>query len=173
MYKTSIQKSIKKWMHLGIDFWEDLGGFWEPKWSHVGTKFDEKSMPIAKSDFLKNRCFSLGKTTIFKVRGVQVGNKNRLKIDQKRSSTWEGILASIFERFCWILGAKLGSKIEPRSIQKCIEKTMKKRSAPKWQKSRSKTLRSLAPDGFQDPGEEVGGGVNPSPREGGKGIGAV
>ena len=36
--KKSMPKSIKKLMHLGIDFWEDLGGFWEPKWSHVGTK---------------------------------------------------------------------------------------------------------------------------------------
>ena len=39
MDKKSMQKSIKKLMHLGIDFWEDLGGFWEGKCSHVGTKF--------------------------------------------------------------------------------------------------------------------------------------
>ena len=37
--KKSMPKSIKNLMHLGIDFWEDLGGFWEPKWSHVGTNF--------------------------------------------------------------------------------------------------------------------------------------
>ena len=55
MKKKSMQKSIKNLMPLGIDFWEDLGGFWEPKWSHVGTQIDQKSMPIAKSDFLKNR----------------------------------------------------------------------------------------------------------------------
>ena len=36
-------------------------------------------------------------------------------------STWEGILASIFHRFWWVLGAKLGRKIEPRSKKKCIE----------------------------------------------------
>ena len=44
-------------------------------------------------------------------------------------STWEGILASIFDRFWWILGAKLGGKIEPRSMQKGIEKTIEKRTA--------------------------------------------
>ena len=77
MYKESMQKSIKNLMPLGIGFWEDLGGFWKPKWSHVGTQIHEKSIPIAKSDFLKNHGFSLGKTTIFKVRGVQVGSKNR------------------------------------------------------------------------------------------------
>ena len=54
--------------------------------------------------------------------GRQVGFESQRKIDQKSNSTWEGILASIFERFCWILGGKLGSKIEQKSIQKGIEK---------------------------------------------------
>ena len=44
MEKKSMQKSIKNLMHLGIDFWKDLEGFWEPKWSHVGTQIDQKSM---------------------------------------------------------------------------------------------------------------------------------
>ena len=38
----------------------------------------------------------------------------------------ECILASIFERFCWILGAKLGGKIDQKSIKNHIEKTMQK-----------------------------------------------
>ena len=59
---------------------------------------------------------------ILKVLGVEVGSKNRSKIDQKRRSTWKGILASIFDRFWWILGGKLGSKIKQKSIQKGIEK---------------------------------------------------
>ena len=37
-------KSIEKLMHLGIDFWSDVGGFLERKWKHVGTKIDEKSI---------------------------------------------------------------------------------------------------------------------------------
>ena len=36
--KKSMQKSIEKVMHLGIDFWKDVGGFLEEKWRHVGTK---------------------------------------------------------------------------------------------------------------------------------------
>ena len=40
----------------------------------------------------------------------------------------EGILASIFHRFWWILGAKLGGKIEPRSKKKCMENMMQNRS---------------------------------------------
>ena len=61
---------------------------------------------------------------ILKVPGVEVGNKNRSKIDQKSMLTCEGILASIFHRFWWILGAKLGGKIEPRSIKNGIEKRL-------------------------------------------------
>ena len=38
MKKKSMQKSIKNLMPLGIDFWEDFGGFWVPKSSQVGTK---------------------------------------------------------------------------------------------------------------------------------------
>ena len=41
----------------------------------------------------------------------------------------EGILASILDRFWWILEPKLGPKIDQKSIQKGIEKMMKKRSA--------------------------------------------
>ena len=41
------------------------------------------------------------------------------------------LLASIFDGFWWVLGSKLGCKIEPRakqkSIEKRIEKMMKKR----------------------------------------------
>ena len=60
------------------------------------------------------------------VQGVQVGSKNRSNIDRKMESKMECILASIFERFCWILGAKLGGKIDQKSIKNHMEKTMQK-----------------------------------------------
>ena len=41
-------------------------------------------------------------------------------------STWEGILASIFDGFWWIWGGKMGGEIEPRGIKNGIGKTMKK-----------------------------------------------
>ena len=44
---------------------------------------------------------------ILKVLEVEVGIKNPSKINLKRSSTWEGLLASIFHGFWWILEAKL------------------------------------------------------------------
>ena len=77
MVSKSMEKSIENVMHLGIDFWKDFGGFLEEKWRHVGTKIEQKSMPTSKSDFLKKPCFSLGKTMILRVQGIEVGSKNR------------------------------------------------------------------------------------------------
>ena len=119
--------------------------------------------------FLKKPSFSSGKTYILKVRGVQVGSKNRLKIDQKMKSTWDGISASIFHRFWWIFGAKLGGKNEPKSINNGIEKTSKKRRLPKWPKRRSKGSQGVGAQRFLTPGEGYGGGVNFSP-EGEEGL---
>ena len=51
MEKKSMQKSIKKLMHLGIDFWKDFGGFWEGKWSQVGTKIHQTLVSVAKRIF--------------------------------------------------------------------------------------------------------------------------
>ena len=36
-------------MPLGIDFWEDFGGFWEPKWRHLGTQRGPKIDLILKA----------------------------------------------------------------------------------------------------------------------------
>ena len=57
---------------------------------------------------------------------MQVGSKNRRKIDQKMESMMECILASIFERFYSILGAKLGGRFDEKSIKNRIEKTIQK-----------------------------------------------
>ena len=64
-------------MHLGIDCWKDFGQFLEEKSRHVGTKIEQKSMPTSKSDFLKKLSFSMGKTMILRVQGIEVGGKNR------------------------------------------------------------------------------------------------
>ena len=82
---------------------------------------------------------------------------------------WEGILGSIFNGFWWIFGGKLGGKMEPRSIQEGIEKAMEKWKAPRSPQDADKTFPRLAKPGVQSPGEGVGRGVNPSPREEGTG----
>ena len=58
---------------------------------------------------------------IFMILGVEVGSQNRSKIDQKMESKMECILASIFYRFWWILGSKLGGKMEACWHQNLIE----------------------------------------------------
>ena len=50
---------------------------------------------------------------IFEVQGVEVGRKNRPKINQKTQPKMECLWVSIFSRFWWILEAKLASKIHP------------------------------------------------------------
>ena len=119
-------------MPLGIDLWVDFGGFGKPKSSQAGTKMGSKidvnfvrlvfkkmhfflrknngsSYPRtqARKPCFQKRYFSLGKTMVFEIQWVEVGSKNRPKIDPKMESKMECILASIFERFCRILGAKL------------------------------------------------------------------
>ena len=128
----SKQKTIKILMPLRIGFLKDFSGFWRQNGSMLASKIEQKSMLSSRGDFLKKPCFSLGKTMILKDPGVEVGSKNRSKNYQKRRSTWEGILTSIFHRFWWILGAKLGGKIEPRSIKNGTEKLIEKRRAARW-----------------------------------------
>ena len=74
-----MQKLVEKVMHLGIDFWKDFGRFLEAKWSHVGTKIDQKSMPTSKSDFLKNRTLAAAGARFFRFGGSKLGGK----IDEK------------------------------------------------------------------------------------------
>ena len=93
----------------------------------LASKIEQKSMLSSRGHFLKKPCFSFGKSMIFKDLGVEVGTKNPLKIDQKRSSTWEGLLASIFSEFWWILEAKLAPSWHPKSIKNQSKKASKNR----------------------------------------------
>ena len=88
----------------------------------MGSKID---VYFWRAIFLKS-CSGCSGGSIFQDLGVQVGSKNRPKIYQKMESETECILASIFEQFCWILGAELGGKIDQKSIKNHMEKTMQK-----------------------------------------------
>ena len=85
--KKSMQESIKKLMpftiDFQIDFQIDFGGFLERKWRHAGTKFDEKSIQLAKHNFSKTKpCSRCSGGLNFEVLGVDVGRKNPSKNDQ-------------------------------------------------------------------------------------------
>ena len=100
-------------MHLGIDFWKDFNGFWKENGGMLAPKSHPKSIPTSKNDILKKPSFSLGKTMILKVQGIEVGSKNQSKIDEKMKSRWEGVLGSVFHRFWWVWKAKLAGQTEP------------------------------------------------------------
>ena len=91
---------------------------WHQNRSQIDVQFEKRS-------FEKNIVFLFGKTILLNVLEVKVGRKNQSKIDQKMSSTSEGLLASIFEGFWWILGPNLGGKIHQNSMSKCMKKMSK------------------------------------------------
>ena len=66
------KKSIRTLMPLGIDFLEDFGGFYFPKWSQDASKNLLKSMSISKGYFFKKPRFSTGKTMILVVLEAQL-----------------------------------------------------------------------------------------------------
>ena len=80
-------------------FWCIFNWFLEGKWRHVGTKIKEKLIQIAKSDFLINRALAAAGAWFLRFQGSKLGAKTHQKTIKKTKSTWEGILASIFDGF--------------------------------------------------------------------------
>ena len=74
---------------------------------HVGTKIESKidvniERPILQK-VLKNE---QKRQCVFQVLGVEVGTKKQSKINQKLKLKMDRLLASIFNGFWWVLGAK-------------------------------------------------------------------
>ena len=69
------------------------------KWKQVGTKLGSQIDLNLEGRFFKNRALAAAGARFFRIWGVQVGSKNRLKIDPKVESKMGCILASIFKRF--------------------------------------------------------------------------
>ena len=70
-----MQKSIKNLMYLKINVWTDFNGFGDGKRSQVGTTIDQKSMPSAKNDFLKNRALAAAGARFLRFWGSKLGVK--------------------------------------------------------------------------------------------------
>ena len=86
-----------------------------PKWDQISISQKTRKNAFGASPLVPNW-----------VQGIQVGSKNQPKIDPNMESKMECILASIFDAFQWILGGKLGGKMDETSIQKGIGKGMQK-----------------------------------------------
>ena len=100
----------------------DLG---RPNGAKLAPESHQKSIPTSKGDVLKKLRFSIRKTILVNALEIKVGTKNQSQIDQKMRSTAEGLLASIFEGFWWILELNLGAKIQRKSLSKWILKRSK------------------------------------------------
>ena len=137
------------WGRFLRGFWWILGSKMEPSWHQNRSKIDAN----CEVRFFEKSCSRCSGGSIFEILGVEVGRKNRLKIDQKTESKMECILASIFDRFWWILEGKLGWKLEPRSTQKGIEKRCEKEEQRDCQKSRNKKTQPRATGRVLGPGE--------------------
>ena len=90
-FKKTTRKLFKKATPSKIEFSSDVGGFLKGKRRQVGTIINQKSMPVAKSDFLKNLGLVRAVARCSRVWGVEVGSKNRASINRKTKSSWEGI----------------------------------------------------------------------------------
>ena len=121
MTKKPIPKSIMVLMTLGNGFWLDFVVFWIPK-------LDPKWISIFKAENQLN----VSRLAFSWLSGVEVGSKNRPKIDPKMESKMECTLASDFTLLWSIFGMKLGWKTHQKSIKNGIEKPIEKRRAARW-----------------------------------------
>ena len=104
---------------FGNRFLKDFG-------KDFGTKIEVEIDVIFEMRVFEKTSFSHRKIHVFDINGVQVGSKNRSKIDQNLKSKMGCLLASIFDAFWSFFGGKLGGKIEPRSIKNRSKKASKK-----------------------------------------------
>ena len=100
-----------------MDFGSQNGAKLAPKWDQTSISQKTRKNAFGASPLVPNW-----------VQGVQVGSKNRPKIDPKMESKMECVSASIFYTCQWILGSKLGGKMDQKSIQKGIGKRIQKRN---------------------------------------------
>ena len=116
-----MQKSIKKLMPSKIDFWSDFGGLLERKWKHVGTNIDEKSIQIAKSDFLINRALAAAGAWFLRFQGSKLGAKAHQKTIKKRSQHGK----ASWHRFLMDFGGFWEASWEGKSSQEPSKRTSK------------------------------------------------
>ena len=83
-------------MGLESRYFPDFGGFWVDLGGMLASKIVPKPELTSRGRFSKKQCFSYGKTTIFRDPGVQVGSKNRKRIDANLKSNIKSLLASTF-----------------------------------------------------------------------------
>ena len=132
--------------HLGSILETKLGPCWHPNRSHIKVIYD-------KQIFYKKSLFFSRKYYYVQGSGgpswEQKSNKNR----SKKEFNMGRHLGIDFWMILVDFGRQVGVENRAKSIQKGIEKVMKTRRSPRWQKNRFKSEWSKSPAGFQSPGE--------------------
>ena len=94
------KKRVKKSMHFLMHAWSHLGtdfdGFWNRKWSQVGTKVARKLKMVEKAAKSKKYCKNQYQNKNFGCQGDLFSKKIGWKINKKMKCKWEGVLMSIF-----------------------------------------------------------------------------
>ena len=97
--KNRSKNEVKMGRHLGIDFKLILVDFWRQVGKENGSKLAPKSEPKSMLPLKRKNQLNASPLTPNWIRGVQDGSQIRAKFEEKMRSTWEGVLASIFDRF--------------------------------------------------------------------------
>ena len=150
-------------------FWEDLGRFWEPKWSHVGTQIHKKIDANCEKRFFEKTRFFHGKKPLFSRFG---GSKLEVKIDKKSIKKGVQHWKASWHRFFLILvvfgrqvGIENGAKIDPKRHRKNDEKKKGTKMAKKSQQV------PATPQGPRGPGCRGGPPLQGGPNLWGRGSG--
>ena len=93
----------------------------------LAPRWDQKSMLTLKAENQLNA----SRLAFSWLSGVQVGSKNRPKIDQKMESKMECLLASIFDRFLINFGRFWEASWDAKSIKNRLKKASKNRCQKK------------------------------------------
>ena len=117
-------------MPFKIVFWSDVGGFWEGKWRQVGTKIDQKSMPVAKRDFLLNRALPAAGARKMGFRGSKLGAKT----DQKSIKIWSPRWGASWHRFLMHFCRFWEASWEGKSSQDRLKIDPKRHRKKSWKK---------------------------------------
>ena len=116
---------------------------WHQHRSKIDVNFEKR--------FFEKTFFSIGKTVILRVQGVEVGSPNRSKINQKLKPKMDCLLASILVDFCrfWIdFGSLFWLIFEGQLVRKGNqndERCQGQNSLPKERPGRRVRLRTPPP----------------------------
>ena len=111
-------------MHLGVGFWNVFGGFWEAKWSQVGTKNVSKiDLNFGRPNLQKYLIKPIVILCFFDFRGANLGAKTDQKTIKKQKQ--KGRRSE--HRFLIDFGGFWGPGWEAKWSQNRTQKASKKR----------------------------------------------